>query len=103
MIRALALPVIVEAERVHDLFLHGIVEFRQNLTSVVEDGEYNPWGRWWWGAAPLNAREQTYIDRSGLCLTEEGFLVYFWGDSLGRTRSGKRCSGRAASAASTWT
>jgi len=60
-----------------------LVEFRQNLTSVVEDGEYNPWGRWWWGAAPLNAREQTYIDRSGLCLTEEGFLVYFWGDSLG--------------------
>lgn len=60
-----------------------VVEFRQNLTSVVEDGEYNPWGRWWWGAAPVNATEQTYIDRSGLCLTEEGFLVYFWGDSLG--------------------
>jgi len=61
----------------------GLVEFRQNLTSVVEDGIYNPWERWWWGAAPRNAREQTYIDRSGLCLTEEGFLVYFWGDSLG--------------------
>ncbi|MGB0680847.1 MAG: hypothetical protein ACPGUV_14445, partial [Polyangiales bacterium] len=56
--------------------------FRQNLTSVVEDGRFNPWERWWWGAAPVNAQEQTYIDRSGLCLTAQGHFIYFWGRSL---------------------
>jgi hypothetical protein len=60
-----------------------MVAMRQNLTSVVEGETYNPWGRWWWGAAPANANEQTYIDRTGLCLTEEGFLAYFWGQSMG--------------------
>ncbi|RLB46717.1 MAG: hypothetical protein DRJ42_27025 [Deltaproteobacteria bacterium] len=60
-----------------------MVAYRQNLTSVVEDGVINPWERWWWGAAPANAEEQTYIDRTGLCLTEEGFLAYFWGKSMG--------------------
>lgn len=73
-----------------------MVALRQNLTSVVEDGEWNPWERWWWGAAPLNADEQVYIDRSGLCLTEEGYLAYFWGQSLGpealgRAMLGTRC------------
>jgi hypothetical protein len=60
-----------------------MVEFRQNLTSVVEDGRFNPFERWWWGAAPLNAEEQVRIDRSGVCLTEEGFYAYFFGKSLG--------------------
>ncbi|MFW6052074.1 MAG: hypothetical protein ACODAU_12930 [Myxococcota bacterium] len=66
-----------------------MVDFRQNLTSVVEDGKYNPWKRWYWGAAPLNADEQTFITRSGLCLTEEGFLVYFWGESMGSEQLGQ--------------
>lgn len=61
----------------------GLVELRQNLTSVVEDGVWNPWERWWWGAAPQESDEQTYTYRSGLCLTNEGFFAFFWGDSLG--------------------
>jgi hypothetical protein len=61
----------------------GMFEFRQNLTTIVEDGRFNPWRRWWWGAAPLNATEQVFVDRSGLCLTEEGFMAYFWGRSMG--------------------
>lgn len=65
-----------------------MVDFRQNLTSVVEDGEYNPWRRWYWGAAPMNAEDQTYIARSGLCVTREGFLVYFWGESMGPEQLG---------------
>lgn len=69
-----------------------IYEFRQNLTSVVENRRFNPWERWWWGAAPVNADEQTYIDRSGLCLTEEGFFVYFWGKSMGPEALGKAMS-----------
>ncbi|HJL18893.1 MAG TPA: hypothetical protein RMH99_24735 [Sandaracinaceae bacterium LLY-WYZ-13_1] len=60
-----------------------MVDMRQNLTSVVEDGEYNPWERWYWGAAPRNADEQTYTTRSALCLTEEGFLAYFWSQGIG--------------------
>jgi hypothetical protein len=35
----------------------GMVAMRQNLTTVVEDGRYNPWERWWWGAAPEAATE----------------------------------------------
>ncbi len=61
----------------------GMVDMRQNLTSVVEDGRYNPWERWWWGAAPPGATEQTFTHRSGVCLTEEGFMAFFWGGSLG--------------------
>jgi len=66
-----------------------MVEFRQNLTSVVEDEEWNPWRRWYWGAAPQGDDEQVYIDRSGLCLTEEGFMAYFWGKSMGAEELGK--------------
>lgn len=58
-----------------------IVAYRQNLTSLVEDGKFNPWGRWWWGAAPQNKSEQTLTQRSALCLTREGFMIYAWGDS----------------------
>ena len=61
----------------------GMVGMRQNLTSVVEDGKFNPWGRWWWGAAPAFSKEQTYITRSGLCVTQEGAVGYFWGEDMG--------------------
>lgn len=60
-----------------------MIAMRQNLTSVVESGEYNPWKRWWWGAAPLNAKEQTFTHRTGLCLTQNGQMAFFWGTLLG--------------------
>lgn len=66
-----------------------MVSFRQNLTSVVEGGVYNPWKRWYWGAAPIWAKEQSYIHRSGICLTDEGFFAYFWGGSMGPEELGK--------------
>ncbi|MEY4511836.1 MAG: hypothetical protein RLZZ450_3958 [Pseudomonadota bacterium] len=59
----------------------GMVAFRQNLTSLVEDDRFNPWGRWWWGAAPQQRSEQTLTQRSALCFTREGFMIYAWGDS----------------------
>jgi hypothetical protein len=73
-----------------------MIGMRQNLTSVVEGDRFNPWERWWWGAAPLEADEQVHIDRSGLCLTEEGYLAYFWGrsmgpEALGAAMLGTRC------------
>lgn len=61
----------------------GMVDMRQNLTSVVEDGVYNPWERWYWGAAPRQVEEQTFTTRSGMCLTGEGFLAYFWSQGVG--------------------
>jgi len=65
-----------------------MVEMRQNLTSVVEGNRYNPWRRWWWGAAPRDAEEQVFMDRSGICLTREGFMAYFWGKSMGADELG---------------
>jgi hypothetical protein len=65
-----------------------MIAMRQNLTSVVEDGVYNPWKRWWWGAAPTFATEQTFIPRSGLCVTREGHLAYLWGESMGPDQLG---------------
>lgn len=66
-----------------------MIEMRQNLTSMVEDGAWNPWERWWWGAAPQESEEQTFTYRSGLCLTEEGFFAFFWGSSLGPEALGR--------------
>lgn len=73
-----------------------VVEMRQNLTSVVEGTEANPWRRWWWGAAPSNDDQQVLIHRSGMCLTSEGFMVYFWGkamssDALANAMLSARC------------
>ncbi len=59
-----------------------LIAFRQNLTSLVEDARFNPWGRWWWGAAPQQKSEQTLTQRSALCLSREGLMIYAWGDSL---------------------
>jgi len=75
----------------------GMIAYRQNLTSIVEDGRYNPWGRWWWGAAPQQQSEQTLTQRSALCTTREGFMVYAWGDSaspeaLGAALVSSRCA-----------
>jgi hypothetical protein len=74
----------------------GMVSFRQNLTSLVEDGRFNPWNRWWWGAAPKQQSEQTLTQRSALCVTRAGFMVYAWGDSaspeaLGAALVAARC------------
>jgi len=75
----------------------GMVAFRQNLTSLVEDGQFNPWNRWWWGAAPKQQSEQTLTQRSALCVTREGFMIYAWGDSaspeaLGAALVAARCA-----------
>lgn len=73
-----------------------ITAFRQNMTAVTQDGRVNPYGRNWWGAAPHGARDPTYTQRSGVCLTEEGFAAYFWGtsmspESLGAAMVAARC------------
>jgi hypothetical protein len=65
-----------------------MIAMRQNLTTVVEGDSYNPWKRWWWGAAPVFATEQTFIHRSGLCVTRDGHMAYLWGESMGPDQLG---------------
>ncbi|MBI4953479.1 MAG: hypothetical protein HY908_15730 [Myxococcales bacterium] len=53
------------------------VSLRQNLDPLVEDGSVNPRGRTTWGF-PLDGA--SYLtERSALCLTRSGHLVYAWG------------------------
>jgi len=75
-----------------------VLEFRQNLTSLVEDGVFNPYRRTFWGGtvpgAPVG---ESHTARTGLCQTREGFVAFFWGNglterSLGDAMLGVRCT-----------
>ncbi|MGH7269905.1 MAG: hypothetical protein ACREJ3_05690, partial [Polyangiaceae bacterium] len=59
-----------------------IVAFRQNLTALVENGKFNPWGRTWWGGAPPGWPDRIHTARSAICLTVEGFVGYFYSGSI---------------------
>jgi hypothetical protein len=59
-----------------------IVSFRQNMTALVENGDLNPWKRHWWGGLPPGWTEESRTVRSGLCMTKEGFVGYFYGGSV---------------------
>jgi hypothetical protein len=59
-----------------------VVSFRQNLTPLVGDGKFNPYGRTWWGGVPHDWEDETHTVRSGLCLTREGFVAYFYGTQI---------------------
>lgn len=74
----------------------GVRGFRQNMTALVEDGRYNPWGRTWWGGTPPGYADTIHTTRSGLCATREGHVAYFFGhelspDALGRGMLAARC------------
>lgn len=73
-----------------------LVAYRQNLTALVEDGRINPYERRFWGGVPANLRDTTRTDRTGLCLTTEHHLIYFWGqrvtvDALARAMTAASC------------
>lgn len=59
-----------------------VVGFRQNLTALVQDGKFNPWGRTWWGGTPPGWPDQIHSTRSAICLTKEGFIGYFYSTSI---------------------
>jgi hypothetical protein len=74
-----------------------IISFRQNMTALVENGNLNPWKRHWWGGLPPGWTEEARTVRSGLCMTKEGFVGYFYGSSvdpdvLGLAMQRARCS-----------
>lgn len=58
------------------------VSFRQNLTPLVGDGAFNPYGRDWWGGVPHDWEDETHTVRSGLCLTKENFVAYFYATQI---------------------
>lgn len=59
-----------------------IVSYRQNMTVLVEDQKFNPYGRTWWGGTPPGWEDKTHTTRTGICLTTEGFVGYFYGADL---------------------
>jgi hypothetical protein len=65
------------------------VSFRQNLTPLVGDGAFNPYGREWWGGVPHDWEDETHTVRSGLCLTREKFVAYFYATQIDHVRLGR--------------
>ena len=66
-----------------------VVAFRQNLTPLVVDGEINPYERVWWGGIPPDWDDETRTVRSGLCLTREGYVAYFYAAKVDHVHLGK--------------
>jgi hypothetical protein len=72
-----------------------IVEFRQNMTAIVDDGTYNPWRRGYWGGIHGQTTD-THTTRTAICLTRDNHVLYAWGDhlepsTLGRALVAARC------------
>ena len=60
-----------------------VLSFRQNLTAIVENGRFNPWGRVWWGGTPPGwAGDNIHTTRSGVCITKDHFVGYFFGNGI---------------------
>jgi hypothetical protein len=69
-----------------------ILSFRQNLTPMVEDSQFNPWrrGSWGGGAGFLTGSGPTaFIIRSGLCLHRSGHLMFALGNPVDGPTLGK--------------
>ena len=64
-----------------------IVSFRQNLDPLIDRGQVNPRGRNLWGFTLPGKGAQT--ERSGLCVTSSGHLLYAWGDDVSGTSLAK--------------
>jgi len=60
-----------------------VLSYRQNMTVLVQDGTINPYGRTWWGGTPPGWADKTHTVRTGMCLTKERFVAYFYGTDLG--------------------
>lgn len=74
-----------------------ILSYRQNMTVMVQDEKFNPFGRTWWGGTVPGAEDKTHTVRTGICLTREKFVAYFYGadlspDALAQAMIQARCS-----------
>jgi hypothetical protein len=59
-----------------------VLSFRQNLTAIVQNDRFNPWGRVWWGGTPPGWPDNIHTTRSAICLTKENFVGYFFGSEI---------------------
>jgi hypothetical protein len=59
-----------------------VLSYRQNMTVMVQDEKFNPYGRTWWGGTPPGWADKTHTVRTGICLTKERFIAYFYGADL---------------------
>ncbi len=59
--------------------------YRQNLTPLMQDGEINPYRRSWWGSSPDLNPDSPKINRSGICWTEQGHVIYGLAKSVDET------------------
>jgi hypothetical protein len=76
-----------EIGRIRGVDPSDIVSFRQNLDALVDQGEVNPMGRAIWGYTLPGQGMQT--ERSGLCVTSDGHMLFAWGDDVSGTALGK--------------
>ncbi|MDC0747069.1 hypothetical protein [Polyangium mundeleinium] len=60
-----------------------VLSYRQNMTVMVLDEKFNPYSRTWWGGTPPGWADKTHTVRTGICLTKEKFVAYFYGADLG--------------------
>ncbi len=72
---------------IQDVEASDIISFRQNLDPLVDNDKVNPSGRAQWGYTLPGTTMQT--ERSGLCVTNAGHLLYAWGDDVSATTLGK--------------
>jgi len=59
-----------------------VMSYRQNMTVMVQDEKFNPYGRSWWGGTPPGWADKTHTVRTGICMTKERFIAYFYGADL---------------------
>jgi hypothetical protein len=64
-----------------------ILSFRQNLDPLLDEGRVNPTHRGLWGYTLPGSGTQT--ERSGVCVTASGQMIYAWGDDVSATAVGK--------------
>lgn len=69
-----------------------LIGFRQNLSPLIGDGTFNPYGRVWWGGVPEGWEDDTRTVRSGLCVTKRQHIVYFYGSSVDHKHLAKAMS-----------
>ena len=60
-----------------------LLSYRQNLTPLLVDGKWNPYGRLWWGGVPDGWNDDTRSVRSAICGRKDGLIAYFYGDQIG--------------------
>lgn len=66
-----------------------ILSFRQNLVPIVKDGVINPYRQTKWGGTPPGSADSIHTTRSGVCITKDGFVGYFFGNDMTPESLGK--------------